>query len=435
MIIISDYQEQWNSIFAVERKNLLEHLDDQVSNIYHIGSTSIPNMAAKPIIDILLELNEFDHLKLLESKLINLGYTKPNRSMIPRSSAICTKNNDETSFHLHIFGKNDPQIERHLNFRDFLTANQSVATDYAELKKQLVTECVNDKHAYNTGKVNMVHDIDCAAKKTLKDKNVPKNIDLKKGLVLNKNDISELSLLNNYQFITHYSQYIETYKLHREPGVSIVQSDKKTHQLNHIIDIDYSNENLEKALNTIYSDLTKSTSNYQWWDSFNSNKTAIHKILSQHMNNIIEYESLYKIFDEENDAKPNDEFRIEQLLSSDDITNYELNIPHAESSEMYEHISLIAMIPHTENDVIQHYKFIINGEVAGYFTLVFYANVVGLYWFDSIVANDQLSNLLRYLTSTRLHGYNVLTIIIEKGRLSFTELGLLKLADIKTYIT
>ena len=73
-ITIVDYDPNWNNIFASEKESLIKAMGDNALKIEHIGSTSVKGLAAKPIIDILVEVNSLDDLKLSTKEIRALGY-------------------------------------------------------------------------------------------------------------------------------------------------------------------------------------------------------------------------------------------------------------------------------------------------------------------------------------------------------------------------
>ncbi len=73
-VIVADPQDNWTKEFRLEQKVLRKLLADIVKDIHHIGSTSVPALAAKPVIDILLEVSSIPALDVQSAKLINLGY-------------------------------------------------------------------------------------------------------------------------------------------------------------------------------------------------------------------------------------------------------------------------------------------------------------------------------------------------------------------------
>jgi len=119
-------------------------------NIYHIGGTSVPGLSAKPIIDILIEVDDVssldDHIKHLEA----IGYIgRGENGIIGRR--YFEKGGDRT-YQIHAFKKGSLGALRHLAFRDYLISHPQVAHEYALLKKLVAETCDNDINRYCDGK-------------------------------------------------------------------------------------------------------------------------------------------------------------------------------------------------------------------------------------------------------------------------------------------
>ncbi|NQY43760.1 MAG: GNAT family N-acetyltransferase [Legionellales bacterium] len=133
-IEVVPYDPEWPSIFIQEAKKIKLALGDKCLAIHHVGSTAVPNLAAKPKIDIIAEVEdltfEYKGLKKLNYEYMG-GYSLPLRkSFIYRS--------DKLNVNLHVFENNDPEIELNLLFRDYLCLHPKDRDKYAALKFQLL---------------------------------------------------------------------------------------------------------------------------------------------------------------------------------------------------------------------------------------------------------------------------------------------------------
>jgi GrpB-like predicted nucleotidyltransferase (UPF0157 family) len=161
---IISYDPKWPEIFNHESFKLQEALGDHLREIYHIGSTAILNMPAKPVIDIMLVCENLDAIDDITQQLNNLNYYNIRRHVIPHRSFFTRRQDEKISFHLHIRERGDPQINRHVNFRDYLIAHPSDAVCYAELKMKLAEQFSEDINSYVFGKDKLVQKIDTKAK-------------------------------------------------------------------------------------------------------------------------------------------------------------------------------------------------------------------------------------------------------------------------------
>jgi len=102
-IIIEDYNPDWPKMFEAERDNIFKALENRVS-IEHIGSTAVPGLAAKPIIDIMIGLNHLEKAKKCIRPLEQIGYEyiPSYEIIIPERRYFCKSLFDKETFHLHM---------------------------------------------------------------------------------------------------------------------------------------------------------------------------------------------------------------------------------------------------------------------------------------------------------------------------------------------
>jgi GrpB-like predicted nucleotidyltransferase (UPF0157 family) len=130
---VVDYSNEWPKQYECEKNLLQVILGDVLENAYHIGSTSVPGLVAKPVIDILLEVKSLDRLDALNSAMESIGYTPKGEFGIP-GRRYFPKGGDERTHHVHAFVLGDPHSMKHLAFRDYLRTHLAAATEYAAVK-------------------------------------------------------------------------------------------------------------------------------------------------------------------------------------------------------------------------------------------------------------------------------------------------------------
>ncbi len=159
-IELSDYNPNWNTIFLKE-KSLLESVLPHTAQIEHIGSTSIKDLCAKPIIDILCGLDNFLLADELVHKIValNYEYVEQYNALIPKRRYF-----KKTGFHIHMVQKGGVFWERHLLFRDFLRKNERIKDEYASLKRQLAQKDWIDGNEYAGAKTGFIKAIEERAK-------------------------------------------------------------------------------------------------------------------------------------------------------------------------------------------------------------------------------------------------------------------------------
>lgn len=154
-IVVVPYDEKWPEIFEAERFLIQALLGDVAKNVHHIGSTSVPGLSAKPVIDMLLEVSDINQLDKCTHLMINAGYVARGENGIA-GRRYFIKGGDQRSHQVHAFSAGDAQIPGHLAFRDYLKKNSDIARDYADLKRAAAMRCKNDAHLYSAFKANFI---------------------------------------------------------------------------------------------------------------------------------------------------------------------------------------------------------------------------------------------------------------------------------------
>jgi GrpB-like predicted nucleotidyltransferase (UPF0157 family) len=145
-IEIEAFSPMWAAMFEHERKALQDILDPD-ARIHHIGSTSVSGLAAKPIIDILLEVPQVEPLDSLTAAFRGLGYEPRGENGIP-GRRYFVKGSLERTHHVHAFRTGSHDVDRHLALRDFLRTDAGARDAYADVKRRAAAECGNDIQAY-----------------------------------------------------------------------------------------------------------------------------------------------------------------------------------------------------------------------------------------------------------------------------------------------
>ena len=154
-IIVVEYEEQWHTRYEAERGLLQNTLGKVISQVHHIGSTSIPGLSAKPIIDILLEVYDLDELDKLNFAMERAGYCVRGENGISNRRYF-TKGEEHRSHHVHAFGVGNPQIVKHLAFRDYLRKIKKEADEYAEIKHAAALASEDNIPLYSTLKADFI---------------------------------------------------------------------------------------------------------------------------------------------------------------------------------------------------------------------------------------------------------------------------------------
>lgn len=152
-ITVVPHDPAWKSKFQEESGHISRALSENVLAIHHIGSTAIPGIHAKPIIDILLLVADINLLDEQSPAMERLGYEAmgeygiKGRRYFRKEDALGNR-----THHVHAFERDNPEYERHLAFRDYMIAHPEEAQQYSLLKQELAQVHPEDIEAYMDGK-------------------------------------------------------------------------------------------------------------------------------------------------------------------------------------------------------------------------------------------------------------------------------------------
>jgi GrpB-like predicted nucleotidyltransferase (UPF0157 family) len=156
-VVIVDYNPLWPEQFEVLRSRLANVLGRIAIAIEHVGSTAVPGLAAKPIIDIDVLLRSTEDLPRAMAALASIGYQHRGDLGIAGREAFRAPASDPRH-HLYVCPKKT-EYQRHIAFRDRLRAHAKEADAYAALKRELATRFRDDREAYNNAKAEFVERI------------------------------------------------------------------------------------------------------------------------------------------------------------------------------------------------------------------------------------------------------------------------------------
>lgn len=153
-ILIVDYNADWPIQYEQEKIRILDALGDTVMDIQHIGSTSVPGLAAKPIIDILLGLKQVPPSQAEISGLEALGYLYCGEFGIPGRHYF--RRGMPRTHQIHSVLVDSDFWKSHILFRDFLRAHPDAAQQYEALKRKLAVEFRYDRERYTDSKAPLI---------------------------------------------------------------------------------------------------------------------------------------------------------------------------------------------------------------------------------------------------------------------------------------
>jgi GrpB-like predicted nucleotidyltransferase (UPF0157 family) len=159
-IVVVDYDPSWPALFAALSIKIAGALGEVAASIEHVGSTSVPGLAAKPTIDIDVILSSPELLPEAIRRLGTLGYAHEGDGGIPGREAFAVPPGHATHHHhLYVCAPDNPALLEHIAFRDYLRAHPKSARAYGELKLSLAQQFRNDRGAYSNAKTEYVREI------------------------------------------------------------------------------------------------------------------------------------------------------------------------------------------------------------------------------------------------------------------------------------
>lgn len=154
---LEPHDKQWDEIAAQTIKTLKSILGDDAIDIQHIGSTAIPAIKAKPIIDIVVGTTDFERIMSHNEQLENEGIFYRGSDVEHQVLyVIGDMEKDIRTHHIHVVKWNGTEWKNYIHFRDYLNANENMALQYQKLKEELESKYADDRVTYTSGKQDMI---------------------------------------------------------------------------------------------------------------------------------------------------------------------------------------------------------------------------------------------------------------------------------------
>lgn len=158
---IVNYDPQWPVLYEEEKGRILDVIGRRIAAIEHIGSTAVPELAAKPIIDIMIAVRRLADADECIEPLQDIGYeyVREFEVEMPERRFFRKGPPEERTYHIHMIELTSEFWERHLLFRDYLRTHPEVAQQYYQLKKELAARYGSDREAYAEAKTPFIESI------------------------------------------------------------------------------------------------------------------------------------------------------------------------------------------------------------------------------------------------------------------------------------
>ena len=165
-ITLEPYNESWPRWFRSDAENVRGVLGEALLELHHIGSTSVPGMVAKPIIDMLGVVVDLADLEPCRDAMEAVGYAWRGEGGIPGRRFFSTHQDDGAArhVHLHVFAVGDSRIDDHLMFCAYLRRYPAAAAEYAKFKAALCEQFADQRERYTDEKGPFIQSIVARAK-------------------------------------------------------------------------------------------------------------------------------------------------------------------------------------------------------------------------------------------------------------------------------
>ncbi|OKL50485.1 GrpB family protein [Boudabousia marimammalium] len=148
-VVVTDYDPRWVEDFEQIAAEIRAVADDLIIGIEHVGSTAVPGLAAKPIIDLDVIISDYTVFSPLVQALHALGYRHEGNLGIEAREAFTYDNKPHLrTHHLYVCPQDSPELARHLRFRDFLRNHPDATKEYGEIKKTAAQLYPHNVEAY-----------------------------------------------------------------------------------------------------------------------------------------------------------------------------------------------------------------------------------------------------------------------------------------------
>jgi GrpB-like predicted nucleotidyltransferase (UPF0157 family) len=159
MITVVPYHSDWPNMFTAEAQLIQQALGSNCIAIHHIGSTAVPGLSAKPVIDMIPVVKDIQEVDRATQAMQAIGYEAKGEYGIAFRRYF-QKGGESRTHHAHVFQEGDCEISRHLKFREWMRTHADDAERYARLKKGLAAKFPNDRLSYCMGKDAFIANID-----------------------------------------------------------------------------------------------------------------------------------------------------------------------------------------------------------------------------------------------------------------------------------
>ncbi|MFC6990381.1 GrpB family protein [Haladaptatus sp. GCM10025707] len=156
---LCEHDPAWHEAFSITARELRSLIGDRIERIEHVGSTAIPGIPAKPILDVLVVVSDVARAEELIPKLQSLGYEYDADDPLEKRLFFTRGPDSGRTHHLAVVEEGTERFEDYVAFRDALLANPELAEAYAALKRELAEQYADDRETYTNEKAEFVQSV------------------------------------------------------------------------------------------------------------------------------------------------------------------------------------------------------------------------------------------------------------------------------------
>jgi GrpB-like predicted nucleotidyltransferase (UPF0157 family) len=159
IVVLKNHHQEWEQAFEIERRSLRELFGDAAIDIQHIGSTSVPGLAAKPIVDILLVVRALPDVAVMRPRLESAGYEYRENGSDDLQILFAKGPQEKRTHYLHITEFGSSIWRKDLAFRDYLRSHPDSRAAYQQLKEELALQYGGQRAEYTARKRDFIASI------------------------------------------------------------------------------------------------------------------------------------------------------------------------------------------------------------------------------------------------------------------------------------
>jgi GrpB-like predicted nucleotidyltransferase (UPF0157 family) len=164
-IEVLEYDPAWMRAYAEERDRIAAAIGDAVVAIEHVGGTAVPGLPARPVIDLMVGVEDIERAGPAVAGLINLGYEYVPELETQLPDRRYFRRGMPETHHVHMVPVSSDYFTEHLLFRDYLRSHPRAAEEYGKLKRGLAGRFRFDREAYRAGKLPFIDTVLAAARR------------------------------------------------------------------------------------------------------------------------------------------------------------------------------------------------------------------------------------------------------------------------------